>query len=70
MKPASINGEFDGLDILWGLANIAVFLNLTLRQVEHRIKRGHLPVAKNGGKTFAFKSALRKYLSELLEAGR
>jgi hypothetical protein len=64
----SVDGEPDALDILWGLTSIAGFLNLTERQAEHKIKSGHLPVAKNGRHLFTTKSKLRKYLSELLEA--
>jgi hypothetical protein len=58
--------QAENLDILWGVAAIAEFLNLSERQAEHQINQGTLPTGLCGRLRFGFRSRLKEHLERLV----
>jgi hypothetical protein len=56
----------EALDILWGLADIAKFINVPERRARYFISLNALPVARRGRLLIASKAELRRCFGTLL----
>jgi hypothetical protein len=56
----------EALDILWGLADIAKFINVSERRARYFISLNALPVARRGRLLIASKAELRRCFGALL----